>query len=346
MIKLYSITLFALLILGLTGCSKENIEPDPGPITPPALQTTATLTATFGPISYAVTATDEEKQLLSVALFIQTANGEFFSFFSDEPAGSTQGFANLLIQDNKIITAKVTIEGQQDVNGKGILKIVGNYAENNLSSALKGVTAMSELTTIQHSLGGNPLQAPFITLYESDNNADNKKFEIVGGKYDYTFKSIPRLAARIDLPLTVTVTSDKNKAITGDDRFDYFRIVEARIVNAKSDSYLLPRTNDGDILNLPQTAEYLTSAPDGYTITFYAYEMRSGDAPLEVYIVYKTRKATDEAWVQQIRKVTVEVPVKGIERNSYYPVHTGGTLSTFEVSGVSDWDDGDDLGFG
>ena len=324
------------MLLVSASCGKDDTPAFPvGPETP-GQTTETTLKAGFGPVTYAtIPASDDEKQLRSVAFFVETTGGGFLRFFSDETQGSATAFATTTQDTDGNYTA-ASLKLGNGVSGNATVTVIGNYVENDLAAALKAVATPSALADLKHTLSASGPSVPLLTFQQ-------KVVNLQTAATTSELFSLKRIAARIDMPLTVTVTSDEGDPITGNDRFDYFRIEDVRIVGAKSAAYLLP-TTDANVLVIPQTAEYMTGTPAGYTITFYPYEMRSGDAPLEVYIVYKTRLSTDDAWTQQFRKVTVDIPASGIGRNKYYPVTVAGGQLTFVLSGVSDWDEGGMIG--
>lgn len=258
-----------LLIVGiLSGCSTED-----------SLETNdrfARLNVSFGvPLTYAdgFDATPEEKALKSVALFIETAGGEFYSHMSHR----ADDFESLKTDVDGNIYALGLKIGSTNIDGKAWVAMIGNYAENGLTDALTAVTSMQELADVRsNDIDEYPIVSPFLASLETE-------VEFLGGTTQTVHSILERLAARIDVKLTFLKDGAELAPV------DLLYQPEVKIFSPKQKSYLLVASNQS-ISNIAQAAvmrSTLTSHATNLTLTYYTYETSELDIiPLLVKIFY------------------------------------------------------------
>lgn len=333
MTKLHHIALSAILLLGVVSCAKEDTQTPEQPESPTE---TAYFKAGFGATTYATPppASADEKQLRSVAFFIQTQSGDFLRFFSDEAQGSAIGFVSTTPDaDGNITGATMKIDNTH--SGNATVTVIGNYVENGLTADLKAVTSPAHLSALIHTASATGPSYPLVTIQQ-------KTVNIQPNASGAELFSLKRLAARIDVTLNLAITAydEWNDPVTVTPQEamaeGYFSFAEAYVLNPQTASYLLP---GGSTNSITQAVKHPAAFRNGMTHTFYTYEMAGGDTDkLQVIVVYNIREKLTDPFTQKFYHLTLENSAGNsvVVRNSYYAYND--FIITLNIA--DEWDEG------
>ena len=287
----YKKSILPLLLVGmLAACNsdEELIQTNPNYVEAGYGALTVTLTNPGGASTKAGetlegVATTEEKEIKSVAFFVQTqteeVNGEtmygkFGTYFStDEPLSSSGLLEELKEVAEGEYTAKILhkSDGWKDPE----VIVIANYAENGLTEKLKGVQTLSALKeVVATTLTDNP-QLPLL-MYDAQtvdswvrggNNTNG------GGSASVTFE-MERLVSRIDI---------HNNAYNADKEEEGFVLLSAQLIRPKTSSILVPNPTVSatiPVSDQPFPLRDEVVAEDGIQRidTLYAYENANVDA--------------------------------------------------------------------
>lgn len=220
-----------LLAATLSGCSNELGTPA---VNPDYLEPgTAAIQISIDfkqPKGYAVgdedtgAATDAEKEIKSLAFFVKTSHS-FAKFYSEDPPLSPNGFNQPLVEVNKgSYTASFRVRSTKFIGDSEVIAIA-NYKENGLNfSKITNIKQLKEMVTTQ--LDGTANLAAPLLMYGDDDAvtlADQ-------GTVAVDLK-MARMVARLDVV---------NTAINPLDNADDFTLHSVRLLNAPSQSALLP----------------------------------------------------------------------------------------------------------
>lgn len=303
---------YIFLIFALTAwvaCEKEN------ETAVAAEDDCAYLSAGFGAVTYATAADENEKTLASVAFFIETANGDFFRYFSHQPAGSAEGFLSFKTDsDGNYTGVGLKIDGT-NTNGKGRVAVVGNYAENGLTAVLEAVSSMTALQQVQcNNVAETGIATPLLLFH------DITELNLYRGKTEEKSFAMKRLAARIDVKVEFRKAADDS--VYDPTKIGYFDgNFQFNVFSLKSSSHILPvAPEESD--KVTAIEEYGTFFPvierrsDGVYFSFYTYETSGLESsPLCIYIRYII---AGEAYKSDIFTVCNSEGKPKIERNNCY----------------------------
>ena len=351
----------------LSACSRETFESGDQPITPPTTQTTTFTfdfghTTTYAPIEYPA-----EKNLNSVAIFIETEDGAFYKFLTYEPRGSALAFKTeerLNYQDIDGVTyiqvIKVSLELPNDAARFSKVAVIGNYAVfdpyvalhsgADLTDKLKAVDSWDDLVALQAPASINNVRlTPGLLaskVLSATEIADLWQTGSVG------VLKLKRLAARITLNPTVYALKDDGQrvAINGweslRDRYENSLIVFQQLFfnNAKSATYLLPDfVTEEQVTAIPLSDSFEPLRYTSQSNDFYVYGMTGNEtANLHLYVAYGVRPNTSSAWTYRIADIEIENPAAGkclLEPNRAYEVEFPFTFPV-ALADIGDWDEG------
>lgn len=295
---------YTLLLLAATlaGCSNELGEPA---VNPDYLEPgSAGMQITVGfaqPKGYADVAagvaTGTEKEIKSLALFVKTSHA-FAKFYSEDQLFSANGFTQALAEktpgEKGVYTASIKVRSLK-FEGTSEVIAVANYKENNLD--FSDVTTIKQLKNkmTEALLADGNLTAPLL-MYGDKADVDLQNQETATA----VALTMTRLVARLDVV---------NTAIDADDPTDDFTLTGVRLLNAPSQSALLPeqkQTYAGVNLGerLPRTGSVDPNDPNDDIAP------ADGETSLKRTYLYETLNSTDGA--TEATRPTIEV--KGIYR--------------------------------
>lgn len=354
---------YTLLLLAATlaGCSNELGEPA---VNPDYLEPgSAGMQITVGfaqPKGYADVAagvaTGTEKEIKSLALFVKTSHA-FAKFYSEDQLLSPNGFTQALTEkvpgEKGVYTASIKVRSFK-FDGKSEVIAVANYKENQLD--FSDVITIKQLKNkvTQALLAGGNLAAPLL-MYGEDGAVQLQNQETATG----VALTMTRLVARLDVV---------NTAIDAVDPTDDFTLTSVRLLNAPSQSALLPeqkQTYAGVNLGerLPHTGSVDLNDPND------DIDPADDETSLKRTYLYETLNSTGGATeatrptievkgiyrgVQVLREIlfkTADLPgVPGeyfpILRNHLYVLNIKHSEKTnqleFDIT-VKDWEKGDDI---
>ena len=356
-----------VLCLSLVSCSRETFESGDQPIIPPTPQT-ATFTFDFGhTTTYAPIEYPAEKNLNSVAIFIETEDGAFYKFLTTEPEGSAFAFRDGEFHNyhdidgvTYIRVAKLAIELPNDVARFNKVAVIGNYAVfdpyaalhsgADLTDKLKAVDSWDDLLVLQAPASINNvrlmpglLSSKMLDAAETDGLWQNKSTGVL---------KLKRLAARITLNPTVYALNDDGQrvAINGweslRDRYENSLIVFERLFfhNAKGATYLLPDfVTEAQVTAIPQLENFEPLAYNSKSNDFYVYGMTGNEAAnLHLYVTYGVRPNTSSAWTYRIADIEIENTAAGkclLKPNHTYEVEFP-FIFPVVIADIGDWDEG------
>lgn len=223
----------ALLLTGLMSCNSDEelvkantdyAEPGTAVIIPnfysvktPATKADPERTAAF----------DDEKEIKSIAFFVKVGEDTNLQLFqSTKTTGTVDGLLEQLKETATGVKGNYTAKFKMKMNGnqKVIMFALANYAENNLDlSAIATETDLKAAMSNAITDKKNP-EKPLLMLGSLEKN-DLKEGEAA----EVSFK-MDRLVARVDI-VNEAYNADAAKG---------FRLVSAQVLNAKSQSSLLP----------------------------------------------------------------------------------------------------------
>lgn len=265
------------------------------------------LNVSFGtPNTYGQAASEDEKMLQSVAFFLETASGEFQSWFTH-----SDDFEHVKTDDSGNITAVGVQINYPNPDGTARLAIIGNYAENGLTDVLAAIGSLQELAEARTcDIVSQPIASPFLVYLEPT------VLKILGGTTRQEHFILKRVAARIDLTLTFwkIISETEREKVAPENLIGYAPAI--KIFSPKTQSYLLPGS-DADVAALPQAgyeAPTLTHNEKDITLTYYTYENSTQEiAPLIIKVFYSGSGYRD---MTLVLKDENDTPV--IRRNHYY----------------------------
>ena len=283
----YKKSILPLLLVGmLASCNsdEELIQTNPNYVEAGYGALTVTLTNPGGASTkageeLADVATKEEKEIKSVAFFVQTKtetvgdeemNGSFGTYFSTDEVLSSSGLQEELqeVAEGKYTA---TVRHRSDGWGEPKVIVIANYAENGLTEKLKGVQnwdALADLMT--ETLAANP-GTPLLMYATADIEQWKRGSGNGGGQASVDF-DMERLVSRIDI---------HNNAYNDAAPENGFVLESAQLIRPKTASYLIPENaSTGTIAVADEFATSGTVTTDGNIQkidTLYAYENGNND---------------------------------------------------------------------
>ncbi|WP_170120098.1 hypothetical protein [Dysgonomonas alginatilytica] len=306
----------------LVSCSHDD---DNAVIPPAGTAKTTQLQLSFGGAStYTTPATENEKKLGSIAIFVQV--------------GTSETFSSHFTTKDQLINNIFTIDIQADnLSAAAQIIVIANYKENGISDSQLSLThTLDDLQSFQTpaianngSMPGYPLNERPLLMYYTQSFENLQTYIETNGKITVNLK---RMAARVDV-------IDNTETNTG-----LFGLYSAQVINPKSATYLLPNNTTTNIAAIMPLVDFLpvttvTPTATDKRITLYTYECGESHLPT-VQVVYQLI-STGEKFMRDFPITTKEsVPVASIKRNSYYEVYS--TPPSVLILDPGDWDEEDE----
>lgn len=338
------IAILPLLLLLLASCSEEDVTPAE-PQTPTESPDAVYIQARLGAVTYAATdlsPIEDEKQMKSVAFFVEGENGELYKFFSEEPLQSANGF-EAASQDASGNYTGITLKLEHGIHlGTTKVAVLANYHhyDSRLATALAAVESMDHLLALKANTPANKLETPLLMYDQCILKIVSGQVTLWDGNPFNGIFNMKRLAARIEFDTTIAINNGGGWGdipqvddLIAAGRLECF----ALLYNPKAETYLFP--GGGDINLLPSMERFSEKFPSQKgKISFYIYETTGYETePLEVYIICRHQPTENGPWVESMSSV---VPVGNdsklplFKRNHAYAMPS----VSFDLT-VTDWDE-------
>lgn len=343
--RLFYILLFCTVPLGLASCTKDTGSEE---TRPPVSSAGEVFSLGFErlPIIYGTQpeASRLEKQITSVAVFVETVTGQFYKFLSTEATGSPYAFKSVETYkyddgvDQFDVVAEVQMEIPYGAERFSRVAVVTNYAvlgaqyskytDVDFTDALLAVGSWDELLAVRvpASQVNGVRTIPGLVSTKILDNVDELwntgKIPVV---------KVRRLAARLHISVSVWAdTGDGDLKEVGNwknlqDLYNpLFRIHTLSFYNPKQYSLLFPEDATGpEITAIPQFERFQPrSWEKAATIAHYVYPMTGDEAePLRLYADFSVRAKDTDEWTYYLASaevVTKEEEICVLKANSAY----------------------------
>lgn len=301
------------------------------------------------PVSYAAPeASLREKQITSVAVFVETVTGQFYKFLSTEAAGTKYAFQNVKTYkyDDGIeqydVVAEAQLEMPHGVERFSRVAVVSNYAvlteqyakytDVDFTDALLDVDSWDELTAVPvpaSQVNGvrtipGLVSSKILDPTEVSDLWDSGKVGLI---------KLQRLAARLRLNVSVWADPGDGNPLeitnwVGLESLPepLFRFHTISFYHPKQYAFLFPeQQTTQEITDIPQFERFEARRYEqASTISHYVYPMTGDEAePLRLYADFSVRPTDASEWTYYIGSVEIENEQAGkclLEANHAYEV--------------------------
>lgn len=303
--KIHILVLLACSLL----CACSNAETTDMPATEPIQ-----LTLTFGAGTYGVSPDPAEKEVKSIAIFVQTAKGEYLKYLSGAGDLSTP-----LAGTSGVYTTSIEVAAA-DYSGTSQVWAVANYVENGLETALLATESIADLKAVKTPALNAATDKPLCPLVQYGGVGINL---LNTGKVSMRLK---RMVARID------VVSESPS----------FDLIEALLYDVKSHGYVVAGNTQAAIASIGQLSRFASvQASDAKNIKgIYCFETSGTESTTPTLVVVGKHNGVDKVFNLELKTSGGSALIKP---NSIYEVKVkngSGNDLVIEFPD-SDWENGD-----